>query len=185
MASSARRPSVTSGLILVICMLAALSCGKSNGSQTLNGTATFPEQVGGGPVANTNFVVVDLNQPGAPTVAQGTSNADGSWFVPEAKGLNVAVIFQGRSPSGTVRVSGLTRPNDTGFEKRLTGQTDIACEAGLSAVLQGLISGGQVDGKLISQLEQTAASFVGTTNFLNSASVSASAAQVRRIVLGR
>jgi hypothetical protein len=165
-------------------MLAAVSCGKSNGPDTLNGTATFPEQVGGGPVGNTPYSVLDLNQKGAPLVAQGASSSDGSWFVPGAKGASLAVIFEGQSPQGRVRVSGLTRPDETGFEKNLTGQTDIACEAGLTAVLQGIIFAPQLTGTVIAQLEETAGSFVGTTNFLSPASVSASAAQVRRKVFG-
>src|SRR5262245_50684624 len=132
-----RCPSVTSHLVLVACLLAWASCSSGSRSDTLNGTATFPEQVGGGPVANTSFTVRDLNQAGAPVVASGSSATDGSWSIPQAKGLNVAVIFQGRTSGGTVRVSGLTRPNETGFSKNLTGATDIACEAGLSAVLQG------------------------------------------------
>jgi hypothetical protein len=128
-------------------------------------------------------MVLDLNQPGAPVVGSGTSASDGSWSIPNAKGLNIAVIFQGRVAGGTVRVSGLVKPDETGFLKSLNGQTDIACEAGVSAVVQKVISGQQVTGQLIAQLEQAAAGFVGTTNFLCAASVSA--ASTRRLSFRR
>jgi hypothetical protein len=184
MSSSVSRLKMTRRSVLVGGAFALLGCGKSSGSRTLRGTATFPDAVGGGPVANSRFVVVDLNRPGAPQVAQGTSEADGSWFVPEANGINVAVIFDRPDNSRRVRVSGLTRPDQTGFEKLLTGQTDIACEAGLGAVAGGGISGNQVTAALIDALEQAALGFVGRTDFRNASSVTASANQVRQIVLG-
>jgi hypothetical protein len=170
--------------VLVGGALAALGCSSSSRSQTLRGTATFPQQVGSGPVANSRFVVLDLNRPNGQVVAEGASDGGGSWAVPEANGLNIAVIFLGTDNTQRVRVSGLTRPDQTGFSKTLVEQTDIACEAAVSAVTQGLIPGSRVDGDLIAQLEQAALARVALTNFLNPASVTAQALQLRRQVLG-
>ncbi len=181
------RRSATAGSLVVFCLLVTLGCGGGgSGSQsTLRGTATFPELVGGGPVANSRFVVLDLNQPGVPVVAQGMSDAFGNWSVPDAKGLTLAVVFQASDNAQRVRVSGLSRPSETGSEKPLTGQTDIACEAGISAVTQGIITGSQVTGNLILRLETLTERFMNTTNFRDPAAVSAAAAEVRRLVLGR
>lgn len=165
--------------------LAFVGCGTSQRSLHLTGTATFPDSVGGGPVRNSRFVVRDVNQPGAPIVAEGRSDADGSWFVPEARGITVAVIFDRPDNVLRVRVSGLTRPDETGFFKGLDGRTDIACEAGLSAVLQGIITAAQLNGALIARLEAAATPFVGRTNFRAAASVSSSALALRRQILGR
>src|SRR5262245_59286262 len=136
------RRSARAGSVVIFCLLVALGCsGGGSGSQSsLRGTATFPELVGGGPVANSRFIVLDLNQPGAPVVAQGTSDAFGNWSVPEAAGLTLTVIFQREDNAKRVRISGLSRPSDSGFDKPLNGQTDIACEAGVTAILQGIIS---------------------------------------------
>jgi len=165
--------------------LALVGCGKGAGSRQLSGTATFPDSVGGGPVRNSRFVVRDVNQPGAPVVAEGRSDADGGWFVPEARGINVAVIFDRPDNALRVRVSGLTRPDETGFFKPLDGRTDIACEAGLSAVLLGIITAAQLNGELIFRLEEAAVPFVGRTNFRLAASVSSSALTLRQQILGR
>jgi hypothetical protein len=181
------RRSARAGSVVVFCLLVALGCsgGGSGSESTLRGTATFPDLVGGGPVASSRFIVLDLNQPGAPVVAQGTSDAFGNWSVPQARGLNLAIVFQASDNSQRVRVSGLARPGETGFDKPLTGQTDIACEAGLSAILQGIITGGQVNKNLILQLETFSERFMNTTNFRDPAAVTSAALQVRQIVLGR
>jgi hypothetical protein len=180
------RRSATAGSLVVLCLLVTLGCGGGSGSQsTLRGTATFPELVGGGPVANSRFVVLDLNQPGAPVVAQGTSDAFGNWSVPEARGLTLAVVFQASDNAQRVRVSGLSRPSETGFQKPLDGQTDIAGEAGLSAVQQGIITGLQLDKNLILRFEAMTERFTNTTNYRDPAAVSAAATEVRRLVLGR
>jgi len=170
----------------VLSLLVMLGCNSSgSNSRTLHGTATFPEQVGGGPVANSRFVVLDLNQPGAPVVAQGTSDANGNWSVPEASGLTVAVVFQREDNAQRVRISGLSRPSDSGFDKPLNGQTDIACEAGVSAILQGIISGAEMNKNLILRLEAMTERFVDTTDYRSPAAVSNAALQVRLLVLGR
>ncbi len=181
------RRSATAGSLVVLCLLVTLGCGggSSTQSNTLHGTATFPELVGGGPVANSRFVVLDLNQSGAPVVAQGVSDAFGNWSVQEAKGLTLAVVFQASDNIQRVRVSGLSKPNETGSEKQLTGQTDIASEAGVSAVQQSLIAGSQVNKNLILRLEAAAERFMNTINFRDPAAVTAAALEVRRLVVGR
>ena len=180
------RRSAIAGSLVGLCLFVTVGCGgSSTQSNTLRGTATFPELVGGGPVANSRFVVLDLNQSGAPVVAQGVSDAFGNWAVPEATGLSIAVVFQASDDSQRVRVSGLSTPRETGSEKSLTGQTDIACEAGVSAVLQGFIAGSQVDKNLILRLEAAAELFMNTVNYRDPAAVTAAALEVRRRVLGR
>jgi hypothetical protein len=181
------RRSATAGSLVVLCLFVTLGCGggSSTQSNTLRGTATFPELLGGGPVANSRFVVLDLNQSGVPVIAQGMSDAFGNWAVQEARGLTLAVVFQASDNHQRVRVSGLSKPSETGSEKPLTGQTDIACEAGISAVLQGLVAGSQVDKNLILRLEAAAELSMNDTNFRDSAAVTAAALEVRRRVLGR
>jgi hypothetical protein len=175
------------GALLALCVLVAVGCsgGSGSGSRTLRGTATFPELVGGGPVARSRFIVLDLRQPGAPMIAEGRSDDAGNWAVPNAEDLAVAVIFQRADNAKGVRVSGLAEPGETGLEKSLDGQTDIACEAGVTAVLQGLITGFDVNKNLILRLEAMTERFVTTTDYRNPQAVSDAALQVRRLVLGR
>jgi hypothetical protein len=187
MRECARRSTTAGSLVTVLFLFVMMGCsgGSSSQSSALRGTATFPELVGGGPVANARFVVLDLAQPGAPIIAQGRSDAFGNWVVPEAGGLLVAVVFQASDNSQRVRVSGLSRPSETGSEKPLTGQTDIACEAGLSAVLEGIVTPNQVNKNLILQLETFSERFMNTINYRDPAAVTAAALAVRRLVLGR
>jgi hypothetical protein len=129
--------------------------------------------------------VLDLNQPGAPIVTEGRSDDAGNWAVRDAEGLTVAVIFQREDNAKGVRVSGLARPGETGFDKPLDGQTDIACEAGVTALLQGLITGVELNKNLILRFEAMTERFVTTTDYRNPGAVSAAALEVRRLVLGR
>lgn len=151
-----------------------------DGSANLTGTATRPDSVGGGPAANAPFIVVDLARPAeTQQVAAGTTDGAGNFAASVGKTPSVAVIITATASSGeAVRVSGILRARSSAI-KSLNGQTDIACEAGVTAVQDGTLTAEQLDATRIANLENAAARFVGTTDFKSPASVSAAAAQVR------
>jgi len=89
------------------------------------------------------------------------------------------VILSGVAQGSNVRVSGLIPAEHNNEDKSLNGQTDIACEAGVQAVIDGDIVGNELDAQRIENLEAAAARFVATTDFTDPLSVTASANQVR------
>jgi len=149
-------------------------------SGTLSGRATLPPSAGGGVAANAPFIVIDLQQNGA-QIGSGLTDKGGNYAATVGFSTSVAVIVTASVSGTSVRVSGIIRPNQLGFAKNFDGGTDIACEAGVTAVLTGVISGEQLDTTRIGNLETTAARFVAATNFLSGASVSAAAARVRQL----
>jgi len=162
--------------------------GSSSQDSTLTGQAVFPNSVGGGPVANAPFQVVDFEKPPDNNVVfTGTTNSVGGYSANIARTSSAAVIVtgtvggSGKRKGETVRVSGLVNPDRPHVLKNFDGTTDIACEAGFSAVLDGSITAQELDAQRISNLEQAAATFVDSTNFFDPASVTAAANAVREI----
>jgi hypothetical protein len=95
------------------------------------------------------------------------------------------VIANGIQPSGpqqgkTVPVSGLVNLQQDTVSKNFDGTTTIACFAGLLAISDKSITPQQLDAQRIRNLEQVAAGFVATTNFLDTNSIGASANAVRQ-----
>jgi hypothetical protein len=156
-------------------------CGGGSGSSnrvTVGGNAHFPVANGGQAVADTPFIIIDPDRPGDP-LSSDVSTDVGRFFGIIRKTVSVAVILSGTVQGEGIRVSGLLAAQSNNTDKDLDGQTDIACEAGVSAVIDGAISGNDLDAGRIQNLEDAAVRFVATTDFTDPASVTASALQVR------
>jgi len=147
---------------------------------SVSGSANFPNSVGGGDVSGAPFVIIDPDRPNDP-LTSGVSTGDGRYFGIIRKTISVAVILTGVAQGSNVRVSGLIPADHNSTEKSLDGQTDIACEAGVQAVIDGDITGNDLDADRIANLENAAARFVATTNFKDPTSVTAAANQVRAL----
>ncbi len=145
---------------------------------SISGNANFPSSVGGGAVANTPFIIIDPDRPNDPLISD-VSTGDGRFFGIIRKTISVAVILSGVAQGSNVRVSGLIPAEHNNEDKSLNGQTDIACDAGVQAVIDGDINGNDLDADRIANLESAAARFVATTDFKDPASVTAAANQVR------
>lgn len=152
----------------------------SSNRVTISGDANYPVANGGGAVSNAPFVIIDPDRPNEP-LASDVSTAVGHFFGIIRKTVSVAVALNGSVQGQKIRVSGLFDAESNNTTKRLDGQTDIACEAGLSAVADGSITGNDLDSERIQNLEGAAARFVPTTDFTDPASVIASALQVRAL----
>jgi len=150
----------------------------SSNRVTVTGDANFPVANGGGAVGNTRFVIIDPDRPNDP-LASDISTAVGHFFGIIRKTVSVAVILSGNVGGDDIRVSGLIPAESNNNGKQLDGQTDIACEAGVQAVIDGDIVGNELDAQRIANLEDAAARFVATTDFTDPLSVTASANQVR------
>lgn len=144
------------------------------------GNANFPIENGGQAVASAPFVIIDPDRPNDP-LSSDVSTVDGRFFGIVRKTVSVAVILTGIVNGETIRVSGLLPAESNNIDKQLDGQTDIACEAGVSAVIDGAIRGDDLGPNRIANLEAAAQRFVATTDFTDPASVTAAALQVRAL----
>ncbi len=171
------------GAALAFGLLVAGCGGGGAGSSnrvTISGAATFPVANGGQEVSSSPFIIIDPDRPNDPLVTDVTTN-DGRYFGILRKTVSVAVIISGAVSGKGIRVSGLILASSNDNGKQLDGHTDIACEAGVQAVIDGDIAGNDLDAQRIQNLEDAAVRFVATTDFTNPASVTASANQVRAL----
>ena len=162
----------------------ALGCGGGGGGNddvTVRGVGRIPDSAGGGVAANQGFAVNDLAAIAGPPLATGTTDADGAYEATIEGNRNIFVVINGARDQGNgVRVSGLMEPDEQSA-KDFNGVTDIACEAGVTAVAEGALDAEDLDLERIANLEAGAATVAAGVDFTNPASVSAAAAEVRVI----
>jgi hypothetical protein len=164
------------------------SSGRPTGSSgtLILGQATFPPQLGGGVAANAPVQAFDLTRGGA-LLFEGRTDASGNYRVDVATSATIYIIVNGLLNGSRVRVSGLLNPAQQGLSKDFNGVTDIACQAGVDAVLGNpgqpppTISGAQVDARRIQNLESAAGRIAGGVNFFNFSEVLAAATRVRQL----
>ncbi len=123
----------------------------------LSGNAFFPPEFTGlgeqVPVANTEFAVLDLSLPGDNNVVSvGVTDINGTYFTRINPTPSVAVVVL-----GAVRVSGLIDSTKAVIQKNFNGVTDVACEAGVTAIADGSILPLELDESRIANLEAGAA----------------------------
>lgn len=152
----------------------------SSNKVSVAGQANYPGSLGGGPVANSQFIIFEPDQPNDPQQNAVTTDT-GRYYGIIRKTTSIAVLINGNVNGKAVRVSGLIPAEENSETKTLDGQTDIACEAGVQAVLDGDLEPNELGPDHIANLENAAARFVPTTDFTNPASVTASANQVRAL----
>jgi hypothetical protein len=152
----------------------------SSNRVTVSGDANFPVANGGQAVADTPFTIIDPDRPNDP-LSSDVSTGTGRFFGIIRKTVSVAVILTGTVQGESIRISGLLTAESNNTTKHLDGQTDIGCDAGVSAVADGAITGDDLDAERIQNLEDAAARFVATTDFTDPASVNASVLQVRAL----
>ncbi len=152
---------------------------------TVSGVATLPASVAGSKqyAANSIYQVLDLARaPAQQLIAQGVTDSSGGYSVEMPPTKLVAVVV-----TDLVRVSGLISADPSAqrdnflFQKGFDGATDVACEAGVTAVVEGAVEATAFSSERIANLEAAAALIVDQVNFLDPASVTAAAAQVRQM----
>jgi hypothetical protein len=162
-----------------------IGCSGGGGSSSgfFSGRATFPPQLQTGadlePVKDSDFDVLDLNLPAdAGVVASGRTDEDGNFEISIDRTTAIAIVVK-----GGVRVSGLFPGDDGDFAKNLDGTTDVACEAGVTAVYDGSIRDEDLTLERINNLEAGAAVVVATqdVDYTDPTSVSAAAVAVRTL----
>ena len=112
----------------------------------------------------------------------GRTDADGNYSVEIEAQSVAAIIIDGQTDSGPVRISGLVNPDRSSISKVLNPGTDIACEAGISAINDGTITPDMLDESRVANLEDAAEDFLDANpniNFYDPAAVSAAAQAVR------
>lgn len=180
------------GLSVLLSAGVFAGCGDHGGNEDdgivfLSGNAFFPPEVVAQktPVAFSPFSIVDLQRSAANQVVfTGTTDEQGGFAVQLVQSKAVAVIV-----SGPVRVSGLVSVDPFEFDKEtetskeFNGTTDVACEAGVTAVQQQAITAEDLTVERIQNLELGAQRVLQTTavNYFDPTSVTAAAAQVRAL----
>lgn len=128
-----------------------------------------------------SFVVLDLEQPAdAAPVANGVTDVNGRFVAELASKFNFIVFG---AAGGEPRSSGLVALDDRNVTKDLDDVTDIACQAGVTAIRAGGLDPRLMDEERIDNLEAGAAQVLstGVVDFTNADSVTAAADQVRAL----
>lgn len=156
----------TSVRLWAVVLLGLISAAAVSGCQSdtlttvvLSGRGVYPPEVASGalgeqePVANAVFQVLDLTLPADNNIVSvGVTDIDGVYFTRINATPAVAVVML-----GVVRVSGLIDSTVTAVTKDFNGVTDIACEAGVTAIYEGAILSFDLDQQRIANLEAGAA----------------------------
>lgn len=157
----------------------------------LSGKAFFPLELSGPlgavPVSNASFSVLNLDG-GTNTnpVAFGVTDGDGNFAATISAANAVAVVVQSPPPGGalgSVRISGLIDSRNGSVSKNFDGITDVACEAGVTAIVDGSVAAFRMDENRIAILETAAIQVIAElgVDYTDKASVSAAAQRVREI----
>jgi len=167
-------------------LLALASCdGDKVTLVTLTGKATYPVEFRGAlgavePVANKEVRVLELARgPAADPVAISATDSAGNFAVSIPPTPSAAVIVL-----GDVRVSGLIDTRNGSVNKDFNGVTDVACQAGVTAIGDGSINATDLTAERIQILEQTAAIVVKQINIDHTdadGSLTAAANKVREL----
>ncbi len=182
-------------MLVAICGLAIASCGGGGGffggitsavGQALRPVGNLidenPIPFGDAIVTLVDFADDSVGRLGR-TQEVGRTDANGNYSVEIPAQRVAAIIVTGDNDQGqAVRVSGLVTPDQENVSKVLNSQTDIACEAGLSALNDGTIAPGDFSQDRINRLETAAGEFIAANpdlNVLDPAAVSAAASMVR------
>ena len=180
------RFTIVAEFMMLVLMLAIIGCGGGDGDNenaTISCQMNLPSNAivlggGGTPVANTGFVVTNLEQPDSSsptsfqTIGSGTTDSTGKYQSTVPQTSAAIVIANGSQPSGPqqnkiVPVSGLMNLNQDTLSKNFDGTTTIACFAGRGAIVDGQITPQQLNAQRISNLESAAAPLVPITDFTN------------------
>lgn len=158
--------------------------GGSSDDDTVEFRGTVRSVLNEAPQANRAFSVIDLEKAAdAPAVASGVSDSNGVFEIDIKGAIHVFIVFGKIDAAGEPRSSGLISLADGDAEKILKGDTDIACEAGVTAVRSGALAANLLTPARIANLEAGARRVMQTTavDFNTPASVTAAAAQVRTL----
>lgn len=188
---------VQAGLAAAIaaCALVFASCGGSSGffdgisrvvGQALRPVGNLIDQ-NPVPLGDAVVTLVDFADETVGRVARtmevGTTDANGNYEVNVEGQPIAAIVINGTNDQGqAVRVSGLVVPDEEDVMKNFDPVTDIACEAGLSALLDGSVAPDDFDEDRVTNLEDASRQFVAANpglDYLNPADVSAAAQMVR------
>ncbi len=174
---------------LFLTLLLFAGCDGSSGgndSILLEGTALLPPGIGESEAAReAPFEVWDLRKPQAQRViAEGITDGEGRYSVRISRALAVAVVvFADVRVSGLIDTSEETAPDSALFSKTFEMKTDLACEAGVTALDEEALDVRALNALRIANLEKAAEIVLaeGGVDFTNPASVSAAALRVREI----
>ena len=145
--------------------------------------SSAPIPFAGGKVTLLDFVEGSPANQTARTQDLGTTDADGNFTVDIANQAVAAIIVTGSTEQGETRISGLVTPNKDSLRKNFNTVTDVACEAGISAINDGTIAPNILSAERIANLESAAEDYLAAnpgTNFFNAAEVSLAARGVRQ-----
>jgi len=145
-------------LSIVVVLLVFAGCDGDKATLiSLNGTAVFPPEFRGAlgalvPVSNAPVNVIDLQRgPASDPVAIAATDDKGAYAVNIPLTPSAAVLVL-----GAVRVSGLVDTRNGSVAKNFDGVTDVACQAGVTAVTEGALNASDLTKERIRILERTA-----------------------------
>ena len=176
-------------VFFVVPLLASCNSDKSV-TVVLSGKATFPSEVSGPlgavPVSNASFSVLNLDGGTPNPVAFGATDSGGNFAATVSAANVVAIVIQSPPPGGalgSVRVSGLIDSRNGSVAKNFDGVTDIACEAGVTSIVDGSVAAFRMDESRIAILEAAATQVIAElgVDYTDKESVSAAARRLREI----
>src|SRR6266851_526936 len=100
------RSTILAGFMMMF-ILVITGCGDGDSDNTtISGQANLPPNLGGAPIANTQFIVIDFekrdpnNATGFQTIASGTTDSTGKFTALVSSTSSAAVIANGPQPGG-------------------------------------------------------------------------------------
>lgn len=185
-----RGPSCTRQIAIALfaTMLAACGGGDGEGENGRNGlsrvTGVAQSVLNGAPQAARDFQILDLEAPAdSEPVATGVTDSNGAFDVLLRRVGLTYIVFPPSDSVGEPRTSGLISLDNQQTQKTLNDFTDVACVAGVTAVLSGDLDPALLTQERIDNLESAAAFVIQRDNvdFTDDDSVNAAAQEVRDI----
>lgn len=167
--------------VALIALLGLVACSDGNNGESpkalVQGVVLSVQD--GSPQPNREFQVIDLSTDEGNPKLTGVSDENGAFEFDAGNIKELIVLFAAQSSEP--RSSGLVNVDDDVVMKELKDVTDIACQAGASAVGDGSIEAAAVTRERIENLEAAAAQVLaeGNVDFSDSDSVTAAANEVR------
>lgn len=170
------------GILSTAVLFSACGGGGYNDDGSIHVTGNVKSVITGAVQAARDFVVKDVDNISGPAVASGKSDSNGNYEFNLKGILRIVIIFPPvTTPTSDPRSSGLLSLTEGYSNKALNAVTDLACQAGVTAITQGTVDSEDMDATRIANLEAGAALVIAEDDpdFTNADQMNAAVQRVR------
>ncbi len=170
------------GILSIAAALVSACGGGYDDDDSIHVSGTVHSVVTDAVQASRDYIVLDADNIAADPVASGKSDSNGSYEFNLKGILRIVIVFPPVStPTSDPRSSGLLSLTEGYTTKPLNDVTDLACQAGVTAITQGAVESEDMDAVRIANLELAAAQVISEDDpdFTNTDEMSAAVQRVR------